>query len=370
MYLSKCFSNKLMNKIKGFNSVNAFVSRQHKQEAAEPGSQKVAARNTKSFAGSKLHELGFSGSIVAARLHARDLPRRLGHESPDHSKRLNSNGEQYYRSLIAQVNCTGDVKLLDGIDFFRSELSSEEQTQYDSQLETLRADSRIKLFDSAGNEITDPALRDMALRGMLAATFGPPENPASGLPIRLEQTLDNAAALNLATATDGRIAGIVPIYIHEHNVPIGAHYPGVKSMEANILGDVVGMAGGLATPDGGIAIGLDAFYGYLASGENMFTHESGHVMQIPVAPADAYPFDEQPWPPGFPVQDVMNAYKPGRLKGAPDLGLDINNVNNVENFPLLLNMFTQHPEELRADYPQVYDAFVVYFGYDPLEGDK
>jgi hypothetical protein len=243
-------------------------------------------------------------------------------------------------AVIDRANQTGDFSKLDSIDNFRQTLTPELQAEYDRQVEELRSDPRVE-FEYRDGAQPDPALEELALRGIVASTFG---NPAL-----LEETLDQAVA------DDGR----VPIYVYPGPVPIGDFHAGNTNAAA-----------GLATPDGGIAIDQEFFKNVLAEGDNAFVHEFSHLAQ---RTGERFPGD-------FPYEEaVLREFESdefqeflierfhGGDRPTDDAGNPVDQVlGGAETFPTLQNLFRQFPEELKEQSPEIYRAFTEYYGYDPL----
>ncbi len=84
-----------------------------------------------------------------------------------------------------QTNETGDPWDMNPGDAFRNSLDPEAQRAYDETLAALRNDPRIQ-FEFEGGAVDSLAFREIALRGLVAATFGRPQD--------LEERIANAAA--------------------------------------------------------------------------------------------------------------------------------------------------------------------------------
>ncbi len=126
---------------------------------------------------------------------------------------------------------------------------------------------------------------------------------------------------------------------------------------------------------GDIAIDTEFFLGALASGDNALLHEFAHLVQRTGVDAGLPQF-----PAGFPHLDtVLDEFESPAFQafiinrffgGNPPLDASGNPISpvhfNAETFPTLLNLFRQFPQELHANSPEIYNAFVEYYGYDPL----
>ncbi len=247
----------------------------------------------------------------------------------------------------ANVDKTGDRSQLDQVDNFRQTLPPDQQAEYDRQLEALRNDDRIE-FEYVDGAPQSDATEDLALRGILAATWGNPDS--------LERTI----------ATSHEQSGSLKISVHDGPVPIGDYYEGNTDTAA-----------GLATPTGGIAIDRNFMNDVTAKGDNPFVHEFAHIQQR--TNPDGTPHMDQRFPADFPYPDALTeAYESPEFQqyiidrfhgGNPPTDDDGNPVTangGAETWPTLQNLFRQYPEELKAKSPEIYQQMVDYSGYDPM----
>ncbi len=254
--------------------------------------------------------------------------------------------------VVASADASGDLSELDEVDNFRQTLSPELQAEYDAQLEELRNDPRLE-FEYREGVDESAAMEDLALRGILASTFG---NPTS-----LDQTLDQQAGED----------GVVPIVMFDGPVPIPEFYPGAEAGST-----AAGLA--LPVPDGGIAIDAGFLRDAVAQGDNPFVHEFAHLTQRTTA--DGEPIQGQRFPGDFPYEEhlleefedpAFQQFIVDRFFGGNPPTDDAGNPLPIahagaETWPTLMNLFRQYPEELAANGPEIYRSMSEYFGYDPL----
>ncbi len=254
-------------------------------------------------------------------------------------------GSDGVSSVVAAVNQTGDVKQLDRLDNFRSRLTPEQQKEYDAQVAALRASGRVT-FDYRDGATANPALEELALRGIVAANFN---NPAL-----LEQVLGDSEA------EDGRFQ----VAIYPEHVPLRDFYA-----------DNDGNAAGLATPRNDLAVGAADSFSILASGDNIFVHEFAHLQQrvrrdgaheSGRVPGD-FPYPEQ-FEDAFAAPEFQ-AFVLDRFFGGTrpsDLPADSLLLGNAESWPTVQNLFHQDPEALKRASPDLYAQLVRYSGFDPI----
>lgn len=251
----------------------------------------------------------------------------------------------------ANVDKTGDRSQLDQVDNFRQTLPPDQQAEYDRQLQALRDDDRIE-FEYVDGAPQSDATEDLALRGILAATWGNPDS--------LERTI----------ATSHEQSGSLKISVHDGPVPIGDYYEGNTDTAA-----------GLATPTGGIAIDRNFMNDVTAKGDNPFVHEFAHIQQR--TNPDGTPHMDQRLPADFPYPDeFVEEYESPEFQqfitdrfygGTPptdDAGNPIVAAGGAESWPTVQNLFRQYPEELKEKSPEIYQQMVDYSGYDPLTREQ
>ena len=246
-------------------------------------------------------------------------------------------------SILADANRTGDLGALDGLDNFRQTLPPARQAEYDGQLEALRDDPRIQ-FVYADGAMPDPAMEDMMLRGILAATFG------------REGLLDAALEARVAAGQDN----VLQVVVYPGDVPVAD-----LGAQGIVMADP--LDGAVVTPAGDILVDNDFMLDCLEYGENTLLHEFGHVLQYG-GQADAG--GTAAFPDGFPAIDVVVAefQSPefqALLQGMPYGAL--NGSLGGETFATLLNVFRQYPGLMRDTSPEMYAAFVEYYGVDPFD---
>lgn len=245
-------------------------------------------------------------------------------------------------SIITDARRAGDLGSLDQLDNYRQTLSPDQQAEYDRQLEALRNDPRIQ-FVYANGATSDPAMEDMMLRGVLAATFG------------REGLLDEALDARVTAGQDN----VMQIVVYPGDVPVA---------DLNAQGVVLGapLDGAVVTPAGDIMVDNDFMLDCLEYGENTLLHEFGHVLQYD-GQVDAS--GTAVFPDGFPDIDVVVAEFQSPelqtlLRNMPYGAL--NDSLGGETFATLLNVFRQYPALMCDASPEMYAAFVEYYGVDPL----
>lgn len=270
-------------------------------------------------------------------------PPRAGSDSRPPDQTFARVPRDQLEATVADARRSGDFSLLDPIDNFRQTLTPAQQAEYDSEVEALRRDPRVQ-FIYANNATPDPAMENLMLRGMVAATFGRP-----GL---LDQTLD----ARLAAGQDN----IMQIIVYPGDIPTAdanVHYPGGFSAPLD---------GALVTPQGDILVDNDFMLDCLEYGENTVLHEFGHLLQYD---GDADASGAATFPAGFPdIERVVAEFQTPQfqtlLQNMPYSAL--NDSLGGETFPTLLNVFRQYPALMRDTSPEMYAAFVDYYGVDPL----
>jgi hypothetical protein len=233
-----------------------------------------------------------------------------------------------FRRALDAANSSGDMSTLNAVDNFRQTLTPELQAEYDKRLAALRSDPRIRIVYKDGAQ-PNPALEDMTLRGMVAATFG---NPAI-----MNKTIDKAVAAN--DTANGGPQGDGHLTFE--------FYPGLAPNSEGKL------AWGWAMYGEG-TIRMDASYtaSALSKGDSVPQHEFSHFMQgynPPEGSSSIFPGD-------FPFEEAM-------LRELADAGFG---KPGGETWPDLQNRFRQYPEKLAAEHPAIYRMMVEYAGYDPL----
>lgn len=256
-------------------------------------------------------------------------------------------------AIIDTANQTGDMSGLDALDSFRQTLPPEQQAEYDRQLDALRNNPLIR-FAYPDGAAPNPAVEDMVLRGILAATFGRPQ--------ALQETLANAAATNGDVDGDGVGDGDGVVEIRIYSGPIPAHAEGNPDAAA-----------GLAVWDGSVAIDQQQYIAWLADGDNALIHEFSHLMQRVGGDPVSDPYFSSVFPPDFPnAAGVHAAFGSAdfqdflRAEGYYNYTDYTYDQVQAEIFTTLQNLFKQRPEVLARESPEIYRAFVEYYGYDPL----
>jgi hypothetical protein len=214
-----------------------------------------------------------------------------------------------------------DLSLLNSIDKFRQSLPPELQCEYDRRLQQLRDDSRIQFSYRKGEKILpNPAVEDMILRGLLAATFSRPD------------LLDRALRRNED--------GILQIEI-------------TNTRNANPRDD--DPENGVKLADGDINISIPGMVSRLSQGLDVAAHEFWHAIQgegeMPVDATEEFEnqFNEL----------YQQAY------GEEGRGQD----DQVHWFVYAAWDFHYYPEALKQRSPELYELMVGYFGFDPVAGE-
>lgn len=261
--------------------------------------------------------------------------------------------EKNIDAVTEAANESKDPAKLDEIDSFRAQLPPDQQKIYDEQLADLREDERIRFVshDGAGDDL---ATRDLALRGILTASFGNPED--------LEKALDTAAHSghdedgNLVEKKNGD--GHLDIHLYDGEFPLDP----LKDPD----GEQFGAA--LVTSGGDIHANTGFFRDTIKDGENVFTHEFTHVMQGSSADGKWRPGND--FPQDFPdelKERFENEFKSDNFQDYfKEIGL--NNDFGGESYPGVQTVFRYYPEDLKENSPELYDVLASYNGYDPLEG--
>lgn len=242
-------------------------------------------------------------------------------------------------SILIEVNRSGNFADLDALDNFRQTLPPHLQREYDAQLEALRDDRRIQFIYAPGAQ-ADVAMEDMMLRGILAATFG------------REGLLDAALEAGMAQGQDD----IMQIVVSPDDVP-------AADLNAQGVGLNAPLNGAVVTPAGDILVDNGFMLDCLEYGENTILHEFGHVVNRAGQGGDV------PFPPGFPdVELVVSEFETSAFQSllATMPYNALNGATGGETFATLLNLFRQYPGLMRDTSPDMYSAFVDYYGVDPF----
>lgn len=235
-----------------------------------------------------------------------------------------------FQATLDEANASGDLSLLDGVDNFRQTLTPELQVEYDAQLAALRNDLRIEFQYQPGVEPNpNPALEDMTLRGMVAATFGDPGT----LEATIAEAVGNNDAYNGGPEGDGNL--------------VFRFYDGPALTDDNAA------AAGWAVYGAG-HIRMDANYMVqaLSKGDSVPQHEFSHFMEGYNKPAGS----PEVFPADFPYEQQM-------LEALESTDFV---KRGGETWPDLQNRFRQYPEQLAQDHPGIYQMMVEYSGYNPL----
>jgi hypothetical protein len=252
------------------------------------------------------------------------------------------------------ANESNDPTVLNEIDSFRAQLPPDQQKKYDEQLADLREDERIRFVEHDGAK-ADLATRDFALRGILTATYGNPED--------LEKTLNTAAH---SGHKDGKLVekedgdGHLDIHLYDGELPIRPiDDPDGEQFEAAVV-----------TSGGDIHANTDFLRGTLKNGENLFTHEFTHSIQG--SQSNGKWKGGQDFPQDFPddLKDRFeDEFKSDKFqKYFKEIGL--NNDFGGESLPGVQTVFRYYPDELKENSPELYKILTSYNGYDPLKGEN
>lgn len=228
-----------------------------------------------------------------------------------------------------QTNETGDPWDMNSGDAFRNSLDPEAQRAYDETLAALRNDPRIQ-FEFEGGAVDSLAFREIALRGLVAATFGRPQD--------LEERIATAAA----NSDNGKFT---ITYVPDDYVP-----------EDGSTG-----WGARAGRDG-----ITARQGFTVEkiareNDNLFIHEFSHTLQ-----ADDDDNDNDNLPPDF---GFINSWRFYAAFNTPEFQKYIGQTEvDTETFAGIQNRFRQNPQALKDASPEMYALMVDYSGFDPLTG--
>lgn len=245
----------------------------------------------------------------------------------------------------AEANDTGDLSGLDRVDHFREGLSPADRKVYDRRLQDLRDDERVR-FQYRDGEQPDPAMEDLMRRGLIAASFGNPE--------QLENAIRTAGNHELVKPVDESGDAVIEERDGDGTFDIYV-YPD---------GDDLGYSGG-APASGDLVVGKREFFDTLEQGDNLIIHEFGHVAQG--ASLDGGEHDKTFTPHDFPFEDELRDHldDQGFEDYLTSRGL---NAEGLEAYPTVLNLFLQSPEGLRGASPEIYDLMRRYTGFDPAGG--
>lgn len=237
----------------------------------------------------------------------------------------------FYEARL-RTNETGDPAEMDAGDAFRASLDPAEQIIYDEQLEELRNNPDIEFVFEPGT-VDDLATREIALRGMVAATFGRPQD----LERTIEMVADQYGSFTI-TFTPGW--------------------------------------GGATAPEPGITASQQSTVSWTAQGDNLFIHEFSHSVQRTAGKGLG---DYEFAPPDMNETEFGRLYETSGVQQLlDDRGLIIDDPNtkrnerrtfNGESFATIQNLFRQDPQALRDASPEMYDLMVEYSGFDPLSGE-
>jgi len=227
-----------------------------------------------------------------------------------------------------QTNATGDPWDMNPGDAFRNSLDPEAQRAYDETLAALRNDPRIQ-FEFEGGAVDSLAFREIALRGLVAATFGRPQD--------LEERIANAAA----RSDNGKFT---ITYVPDDYVP----------EDGNTSWGAFGGRDGITAKQGFTVQQI------ANENDNLFIHEFSHTLQ---ARDDG---DIGNLPPDF---GLINTWRYYAAFNSPEFQKYIGQTEiDSQTFATVQNHFRQHPQELKDASPEMYALMVDYSGFDPLTG--
>lgn len=227
-----------------------------------------------------------------------------------------------------QTNASGDPWDMNPGDAFRESLDPAAQKVYDETLAKLRNDPRIQ-FEIKPGAIDNLAFREIALRGLVAATFGHPAD--------LEERIAQAAD-------------------HSEN----GKYTITFVPDSYVGADGKTGWGARAGRDG-----IEAKQGFTVQqianeNDNLFIHEFSHTLE---ADADGS-IDNLPNDFGF-----FNSLRFHNAFNTPEFKEYIGQTEiDAETFAGIQNRFLQNPQELKNVSPEMYAVMVEYSGFDPISG--
>ena len=259
---------------------------------------------------------------------------------------------------VAKTNSTNNPESLNSIDAFRAGLQPAERGAYDAELSRLREDPRIEFQFKSGAQDT-PATRDLALRGMVAASFGRPQD--------LNDAIQSATNTVLKPNPSGGVTGLHAPGQGKFTITF---YPGTFDSTDVQPGAPVTLDGGLTTRTG-IAASTDFLYSGAQRGDNMFLHEFSHAMQgLSTDGLEASEVGTRKFPPDFTTaqqerfqEELQSSSMQSLLKKN-----QLYSTFGIESFPTIQNLFRQKPSELERASPALYQEMVQWSGLDAVSG--
>jgi hypothetical protein len=233
-------------------------------------------------------------------------------------------------NALAAADATQDPVQMNRGDFFRSSLKPKERQAYDEALAQLREDPRIE-FQFEGGAKDSTGLRELALRGMLAASFGQPEDLRAAI-----RTAANASA-------DGRFD--------------------ISILGSDPRADAVATANGLE-------VGQQYLRDSAARGNNPFVYTfSQHLQGLSNDPAGRPEAGD--FPPDMSEEHAaafeaaFDSPPVQKLLGSTGLP----NQFGPDAFPTIQGLFRQQPLALKSVSPDLYDVMTEWSGLDPAKGE-
>ncbi len=258
----------------------------------------------------------------------------------------------------AKTNASGDPRVMDAVDPFRASLGKEEQKLYDQTLERLRHDDRIS-FDFRDGATPDLATRELALRGIAAASFGRPAELEAGLRTATNSTFVPDEHGGHVERTPGQ--GHFTIAVYPSEFPTAENTP---SQDGGIE-----LNGGLKTEQGTLVISQDFLFEQAPRNDNLLVHEFSHVLQG-LSQDPRGQSQGRDFPPTFgeertaAFEDAFQSDEVQELLESKGLNHELGG----ESFPTIQNLFRQQPEALRDASPELYQTMVDWAGFDPATG--
>ncbi len=229
---------------------------------------------------------------------------------------------------MEKTNKTGDPWDMNPGDAFRNSLDPEAQRQYDATLAQLRNDPRVQ-FEFKDGALDTPAMREIALRGMVAATFGRP------------QDLEQRIAAGSAVSDNGKYT--ITYVPDSYQSPDGKNGWGAKAGQTGIIAKQ------------GFTIQQIA-----NENDNLFIHEFSHTLE---ARSDGSIGN---LPPDFGFINELRFYA---AFNTPEFQKYIGQTKvDAETFAGTQNRFRQNPQGLKDASPEMYQLMVDYSHFDPLSG--
>jgi hypothetical protein len=243
---------------------------------------------------------------------------------------------KYFDAGVAAANAFNDPSQMNKVDTFRQSLTPSEQKNYDNKLQALRDDKRISITAVDGKPVT-VAERELALRGILTASYGTPQ-------------LRNDALADATKKGNGKF----DVFIES------------SSFEQSTYGEPAATSNaGMFTQhaDQDIVITRDFLMTAARNNDNALVHEFSHAMQSAGKNGKVLPT-------GFSSSEEKQFKRLFEDTSTQALlvGIPLKNDWGTESFPTIQNLFRQRPADLQRASPELYQLMVNNMRIDPLKG--